>query len=117
MITQGGSGPGGQHQNKRDSAVRATHIPTGIQVFINGRCQHENRRVAMRVLAQRVHSLKVEQAHQEHNSFRQKQVQGGGRSGKVRTYNFMESRVTDHQSGKKTKQIKQVMRGSFDLVA
>lgn len=116
LKTQGGSGPGGQHQNKRDSAVRATHEPSGIQVFINGRSQFDNKRLALEILAGRVHGQKEEAIHSQRNQSRQEQVAGGNRSGKVRTYNFMEGRVTDHVSGKKSNKIKNIMKGELDLI-
>lgn len=114
--TQGGSGPGGQHQNKTDSAVRATHIPTGIHVFINGRSQLENKRLAIQILSRRVESQQQKKDQALYNEKRKSQVAGGCRSGKVRTYNFIEHRVTDHNTGLKTGKIKNVMKGQFDLV-
>jgi len=115
--TQGGSGPGGQHQNKTDSAVRMTHKPTGLQVFINGRSQYQNKQKAMEILASRVASLEEEKRHSQHNERRQEQIGGGSRSGKARTYNFLQSRVTDHRTGRKTRNIKEVMKGNLDCLS
>jgi peptide chain release factor 1 len=114
--TQGGSGPGGQHQNKTDSAVRMTHRPTGIQVFINGRDQQRNRRDALRILTAKVHEHHQSLRNEKYAAHRTHQIGDGGRSNKVRTYNFVDSRVVDHRLGTRTKQIKQVMKGRFDLL-
>ena len=114
--TQGGSGPGGQHQNRTASAVRMTHEPTGLQVFINGRCQHANRREALDILTAKVNELKRSKEHTAHNSIRKQQMGGGSRSDKVRTYNFIDSRVVDHRLGTRTAQVKKVMAGHFDLL-
>jgi peptide chain release factor 1 len=114
--TQGGSGPGGQHQNTTDSAVRMTHKPTGLQVYINGRCQHANRREALEILTAKVNHLKISQEHNAHNSLRKEQRGGGSRGNKVRTYNFIDGRVVDHRLGTKTTRIKKVMNGHFGLL-
>jgi len=114
--TQGGHGPGGQHQNNTDSAVRMTHKPTGLQVFINGRDQHSNRREAKRILTARVNELRQADEQESYNAKRKAQWGGGGRTGKIRTYNFIKSRVTDHRLNKKTRQIDKVMKGRFDLL-
>ncbi len=116
VTTCGGHGPGGQHQNKTDSAVRMRHTPTGLTVFINGRKQHANRREARRILAARVAELMRERADAEYSGERRAQMGGGGRGNKVRTYNFMNSRVVDHRLGRKTSQIRRVMRGEFRLL-
>ena len=114
--TQGGSGPGGQHQNKTDSAVRMTHGPTGLQVFINGRDQQRNRREALRILAAKVYENHKRQHDAAYDASRKSQMKGGGRGDKVRTYNFINFRVVDHRLRKKTKQIKRIMKGEFDLL-
>jgi len=114
--TQGGSGPGGQHQNKTDSAVRATHKPTNIRVFINGKDQHSNRRKAIQILKSRIAALEQQKVDEEHNGERLGQIGFGGRSNKIRTYNFIKSRVVDHRLKTKTTQIKKVMKGRFDLI-
>jgi peptide chain release factor 1 len=114
--TQGGSGPGGQHQNKTDSAVRMTHRPTGIQVFINGRDQQRNRRDALRILTAKVNERFDLSQTAQYAAKRKDQIGDGGRSNKVRTYNFVDSRVVDHRLRKRTKQIKQVMKGHLDLL-
>lgn len=114
--TQGGHGKGGQHQNVTDSAVRATHKETGLKVFINGRDQHYNRRLAMEVLASKVENHYEELEQAKRNSLRKEQVAGGSRSGKIRTYNFIDNRVVDHRLNTKTSKIKQVMRGKLGLI-
>jgi peptide chain release factor 1 len=114
--TQGGSGPGGQHQNRTASAVRMTHNDTGLQVLINGRCQHANRREALDILTARVNELERADKVGERNKLREQQMGGGSRGDKVRTYNFIDGRVVDHKLGKRTAQIGRVMKGQFDLL-
>lgn len=114
---QTGSGPGGQHRNKTQSAVRARHTPTGIQVFIDGRNQHHNRRVALSILEARVNELLQSRAHASHYEQKKEHWDGGGRGNKIRTYNFLESRAVDHRTGVKTKQVREVLKGRFDLLS
>jgi len=92
-----------------------THLPTGIQVFINGRKQKDNRRVAMRILTVRVREFLHEQQQGNYDQIRKNQMDGG-RAGKVRTYNFMEGRVVDHRLNKKTGKIKDIMKGKLDIL-
>ena len=114
---QCGHGPGGQHQNKTASAVRATHVPTGIQVFINGRDQHSNRREALRILTARVNEHQASQRNADYADLRSRQLGDGGRGDKVRTYNYIEGRVVDHRLGSKTRNIDGVLKkGQFDLL-
>lgn len=110
-----GSGPGGQHRNKVESAIRAVHIPTGISVFIDGRNQHHNKKEALEILAKRVSELKANEQSLKYTMNKRQQVGDGGRSDKVRTYNFLESRVTDHKLGIKTAQIDKIMKGGFEI--
>lgn len=114
--TQRGSGPGGQHRNKTDSAVRMTHIPTGLQVFIDGRDQHQNKTKARQILESRVyeHYLEIEKA--KHNQHKKSQMADGGRTGKIRTYNFKNSTVTNHITGNSNTRIKEIMKGNLDLI-
>lgn len=116
VTTQGGHGKGGQHQNKRDSAVRMVHLPTGVEVFVNGRDQHQNRRRAREILTRRIAALRDRSARRSRNRARRGQVGDGGRANKVRTYNFIDSRVVDHRLGTRTTQIRQVMRGRLELL-
>lgn len=114
--TCGGSGPGGQHQNATDSAVRMRHIQTGIVVFINGRDQQSNRREAKKILSIRVRQHQQQLEDAAYGKLRKAQLGDGGRSDKIRTYNFVQSRVVDHRYNTKTSDIKSVMKGHFELL-
>lgn len=114
--TKRGSGPGGQHRNKTDSAVLAVHKPTGLQVYIDGRKQHQNKKKALRILTAKVNQQREERTRARHDKQRKNQMGGGSRSGKTRTYNFMKKRVIDHQLGTKTNQVDKIMKGQFDLI-
>lgn len=114
--TQRGSGPGGQHQNTTDSAVRMTHRPTGISVFINGRSQNVNKKEARNILEQRVANHHDSLDKQKRDNDKMQQVDGGGRSNKIRTYNFVKGRVVDHRLGTRTSNVKKVMKGHFELL-
>jgi len=116
VTTQGGHGPGGQHQNATDSAVRMIHKPTRLSVFINGKSQHANKREARKILTARVNSFYHQQQDDAYNSHRKKQMNGGGRGDKVRTYNFISGIVKDHNLRTKTGNIEGVMRGKFQLI-
>ncbi len=111
--TQRGHGPGGQHQNKTNSAIRMKHKPTGISVFINGRDQCGNRREALRIITAKVDDHYKQENDEEYADLRKQQMGDGGRGNKIRTYNFIKSRVVDHRLKNKTKQIKQIMKGQF----
>lgn len=111
-----GTGPGGQHRNKTASCVRAVHKATGIVVVIDGRDQHHNKRQALRILAARVQARRQAEKDAAYGANRKAQWGGGGRGDKVRTYNFLESRAVDHRLGTKTSQIKEVMKGRFELL-
>lgn len=107
-------GPGGQHQNRTLSGCRITHIPTGQKVTINSRDYHSNEREARKILAARVNELRKEAADADYAAYRKEQMQGGHRSGKVRTYNYLEGRVVDHRLGTKTGDVKGVvLKGNF----
>lgn len=116
MTTTGGHGPGGQHQNKTESAVRLKHLPTGLTVFINGRDQHSNKREARKILTARVAELRKAEADADYAKNRRLQMGDGNRGEKIRTYNFMEGRVVDHRIGTKTGNVKGVMKGDFGLL-
>jgi peptide chain release factor 1 len=109
------SGPGGQSVNTTDSAVRITHVPTGIVVAMQDeRSQLQNREKAMRVLRARIYEADRERQAAEQAAVRSAQVGTGGRSEKIRTYNFPENRVTDHRIKLTTHRLDQVLQGELD---
>jgi len=109
------SGPGGQSVNTTDSAVRLTHIPTGIVASCqNERSQLQNREKAMAILRARLLQLQQEQHDEAHASARKEQVKGGGRSEKIRTYNYKDNRVTDHRIGLTVYALDRVLDGDLD---
>lgn len=96
--TMRASGAGGQHVNTTESAVRVTHIPTGIMAYMQEeRSQHKNKAKALKLVAARVHQLRKEQALQSRSSARSSLMGGGDRSERIRTYNFPQDRITDHR--------------------
>lgn len=111
------SGAGGQHVNTTDSAVRITHVPTGVVVTMQDeRSQLQNRARAMQVLRARLYDLAQQERDDELSAERRSQVGGGGRSEKIRTYNFKENRVTDHRIGLTVYRLGDVLAGDLDLV-
>jgi peptide chain release factor 1 len=108
-------GPGGQSVNTTDSAVRITHLPSGLVVQCQDeKSQHKNKAKAMTVLRTRLLDLEQEKAAAERASERRSQVGTGERSEKIRTYNFPQSRVTDHRAGVTLHKLDQVMAGEMD---
>lgn len=111
------SGPGGQSVNTTDSAVRITHVPTGIVVSCqNEKSQLQNKEQAMRVLRSRMLAMAQEQADAEASDARRSQIRTVDRSERVRTYNFPENRITDHRVGYKAHNLDQVLDGDLQAV-
>ncbi|MFM6980699.1 MAG: peptide chain release factor-like protein, partial [Micrococcales bacterium] len=111
------SGPGGQSVNTTDSAVRITHIPTGIVVSMqNEKSQLQNREAAMRVLRARLLAAQQEAIAAEQSDARKSQVRTVDRSERIRTYNFPENRIADHRTGYKSYNLDQVMDGALEPV-
>ncbi len=109
------SGAGGQHVNKTDSAVRITHIPSGLVVFCQEeRSQHKNKDKAMRLLKAKLVEMERKKQKSEIDLIRSEQVGTGDRSEKIRTYNFPQSRVTDHRVGLTKHNLSQVMDGDLE---
>jgi peptide chain release factor 1 len=111
------SGPGGQSVNTTDSAVRITHLPTGIVVSMqNEKSQLQNREAGMRVLRARILAKQQEERDAAASDARKSQIRGMDRSERIRTYNFPENRIADHRTGFKAYNLDQVMDGALDPV-
>lgn len=112
------TGPGGQSVNTTDSAVRITHIPTGIVVSMQDeKSQLQNRAKAMQVLRARLLRLEQERQQAELSDTRRSQIGGGGRAEKIRTYNFKENRVTDHRIGLTLYKLDRVLMGELEEIS
>jgi peptide chain release factor 1 len=112
------SGPGGQSVNTTDSAVRVTHLPTGLVVSMQDeKSQIQNRAKALQVLRARLLKLEQDRQAAEASAARRGQIGGGGRSEKIRTYNFKESRVTDHRIGLTVHKLDKVLAGELDDIS
>ena len=110
-------GPGGQCVNTTDSAVRITHIPTGIVVSCQDeKSQHKNKDKAMKILRSRIYDVMEEQRHKEIADERKSQVGSGDRSERIRTYNFPQSRVTDHRINLTLYKLEQILDGNLDEI-
>jgi peptide chain release factor 1 len=109
------TGPGGQSVNTTDSAVRLTHLPTNLVVTCQDeKSQLQNKEKAMRILRARLFQIELERQQSELAGARRSQVGSGGRSEKIRTYNYKENRVTDHRIGLTLKRLDQVLEGDLD---
>ncbi|MEK9757340.1 MAG: peptide chain release factor 1 [Paracoccaceae bacterium] len=112
--TMRSSGAGGQHVNTTDSAVRITHLPTGLVVTSSEKSQHRNREIAMQVLKTRLFDMERQRADQERSAERKSQVGSGDRSERIRTYNFPQGRMSDHRINLTLYKLDQVMQGDLD---
>ncbi|NDV50998.1 MULTISPECIES: peptide chain release factor 1 [Roseobacteraceae] len=114
--TMRSSGAGGQHVNTTDSAVRITHIPTGLVVTSSEKSQHRNREIAMNVLRARLYDMERQKAADSRASDRKAQVGSGDRSERIRTYNFPQGRLTDHRIGLTLYRLDAILGGDLDEI-
>ncbi|WP_337269253.1 peptide chain release factor 1 [Oryzifoliimicrobium ureilyticus] len=114
--TMRSSGAGGQHVNTTDSAVRITHLPTGIVVTSSEKSQHQNRAKAMAVLRSRLYDAERQRIDSERSADRRSQVGSGDRSERIRTYNFPQGRVTDHRINLTLYKLDRMIEGEMDEV-
>ncbi|EBA16217.1 peptide chain release factor 1 [Roseobacter sp. SK209-2-6] len=114
--TMRSSGAGGQHVNTTDSAVRITHLPTGLVVTSSEKSQHRNREIAMQVLKTRLYDLERQRIDSERSADRASQVGSGDRSERIRTYNFPQGRMSDHRINLTLYKLDQIMQGDLDEI-
>ncbi len=112
--TRRASGAGGQHVNTTDSAVRITHLPTGLIVTSSEKSQHQNRAKAMQVLRSRLYDIERQKVESERSADRKSQVGSGDRSERIRTYNFPQGRVTDHRINLTLYKLDRMIEGEID---
>ena len=111
------SGPGGQSVNTTDSAVRITHLPTGVVVICQDeKSQHKNKAKAMKVLRSRLLDTMIREQNEKRSEDRKSQVGTGDRSGRIRTYNFPQGRVSDHRIGLTLYKLDSVIQGDLDEI-
>ncbi|KJZ24170.1 peptide chain release factor 1 [Tritonibacter mobilis] len=114
--TMRSSGAGGQHVNTTDSAVRITHLPTGLVVTSSEKSQHRNREIAMQVLKTRLYDLERQRIDSERSADRASQVGSGDRSERIRTYNFPQGRMSDHRINLTLYKLEQIVGGDLDEI-
>ena len=114
--TMRSSGAGGQHVNTTDSAVRITHLPTGLVVTSSEKSQHRNREIALQVLKTRLFDLERQRVDSERSESRKIQVGSGDRSERIRTYNFPQGRMTDHRINLTLYKLDQILSGDLDEI-
>jgi peptide chain release factor 1 len=114
--TMRASGAGGQHVNTTDSAVRITHLPTGLIVVSAEKSQHRNREIAMQVLKTRLYDLERARVDGERSANRKSQVGSGDRSERIRTYNFPQGRMTDHRIALTLYRLDQILQGDLNEI-
>ncbi len=114
--TMRSSGAGGQHVNTTDSAVRITHLPTGLVVTSSEKSQHRNREIAMQVLKTRLYDMERQRIDGERSADRKAQVGSGDRSERIRTYNFPQGRMSDHRINLTLYKLDAIMAGDLDEI-
>jgi peptide chain release factor 1 len=114
--TMRASGAGGQHVNKTDSAVRITHMPSGIVVIAQEKSQHQNRANAMKVLKAKLYDAERERQANERAAERKGQIGSGDRSERIRTYNFPQGRITDHRINLTLYKLDSIVNGNLSPV-
>jgi len=111
------TGPGGQSVNTTDSAVRITHLPSGLVVTCQDeKSQHKNKSKAMKVLRARLLDRMINEQNEKRSAERKSQIGDGDRSGRIRTYNFPQGRVTDHRIGLTLYKLEEIMEGEIDTL-
>ncbi len=114
--TMRASGAGGQHINKTDSAVRITHLPTGLSANCAQKSQHQNKAKCMKLLQQRVHAHYISENTKARSTQRNAQIGKADRNEKIRTYNFVQDRLTDHKLGVNVNGINKVLDGNLNKI-
>jgi len=112
-----GSGPGGQHRNVTDSAVRITYLPTGITASSqNQKSQHQNKAVALQALENKLKDMQIQKYQESTSQERREQIGMAERSEKIRTYNFPQNRITDHRINKSWQNLQRILDGNLEKI-